>query len=65
MTRVAAPAIASGELVPIIARAATGRMLTEGDIVRLFQARGDEFAAVCASSDALRRDISGDLSKNR
>jgi FO synthase len=29
--------------------------------VRLFQARGDEFSAVCASSDALRRDISGDV----
>jgi FO synthase len=59
--RVAAPAIACGELGSIIARAAAGRTLTEGDIVRLFQARGDEFSAVCASSDALRRDTSGDV----
>jgi FO synthase len=59
--RVAAPATASSELGPIIARAATGRMLTERDIVRLFQARGDEFAAVCTASDALRRDTSGDV----
>ncbi|MEA2967952.1 MAG: synthase [Alphaproteobacteria bacterium] len=59
--RVAAPAITSGELGSIIARAAVGCTLSEGDIVRLFQARGDEFSAVCASSDALRRDISGDV----
>jgi FO synthase len=58
---VAAPAVASGELGSIIARASTGRTLTEADIVRLFRARGDEFAAVCASSDALRRDTSGDI----
>jgi FO synthase len=59
--RVAAPAITSGDLGSIIARAAVGCTLSEGDIVRLFQARGDEFSAVCASSDALRRDISGDV----
>ena len=58
---VAAPAVASGDLGPIIARAATGRTLTDGDIVRLFQARGDEFAAVCAASDALRQEASGDV----
>jgi len=57
----ATPAVASGDLGPIVARAAAGRTLTEGDIVRLFQARGDEFAAVCAASDALRREASGDV----
>ena len=53
--RMAAPAITSGELGPIVARAAAGRTLKESDIVRLFRARGDEFAAVCSASDALRQ----------
>jgi FO synthase len=59
--RIAAPAIARSELAPIIDCAAAGRALSESDLVRLFQARGDEFSAVCASSDALRRDTSGDV----
>ena len=59
--RIVAPAIICSELGPIIARAASGHALTEADIVRLFRARGDEFAAVCASADALRRDTSGDV----
>ncbi|MGZ3306976.1 MAG: 5-amino-6-(D-ribitylamino)uracil--L-tyrosine 4-hydroxyphenyl transferase CofH [Xanthobacteraceae bacterium] len=59
--RMAAPAITSGELGPIVARAAAGRTLKESDIVRLFRARGDEFAAVCAASDALRQETRGDV----
>jgi FO synthase len=48
-------------LAPIIERAAAGRRLEEGEIARLFQARGDQFSAVCAAADALRREISGDV----
>jgi len=59
--RMGAPAITSGELGPIIARAAAGRTLKEADIVRLFRARGDEFAAVCSASDALRQETCGDV----
>jgi FO synthase len=58
--RVASPSTTSPEFARIVDRAAAGRMLTENDIVRLFQARHDEFAAVCASADALRRDTSGE-----
>ncbi|HET7679246.1 MAG TPA: 5-amino-6-(D-ribitylamino)uracil--L-tyrosine 4-hydroxyphenyl transferase CofH [Xanthobacteraceae bacterium] len=58
--RVASPSIASTDLAPILDRAAAGRVLAENDIVRLFQARHDEFAAVCAFADALRRDTIGE-----
>ena len=58
--RSGAPAIVPDSLAKIIDRAGAGRTLTEGEIVRLFQARGDEFAAVCAAADALRRDTCGD-----
>jgi FO synthase len=59
--RIESPAIASGDLLPILDRAVAGRALSENEIVRLFQARGDEFAAVCASADALRRETCGDV----
>jgi FO synthase len=59
--RIESPAIASGDLLPILNRAVAGRALSENEIVRLFQARGDEFAAVCASADALRRGTCGDV----
>ena len=58
---VAKPAVASGDLARSLDRATAGRGLAEGDIVRLFQARDDEFAAVCASADMLRREICGDV----
>jgi FO synthase len=54
------PAVISNELAPIIARAEAGRQLGEQDIVRLFQARGSEFSAVCATADDLRKAVSGD-----
>ena len=57
----AEPAVVSGDLAPILDRAAAGRGLVEGDIVRLFQARDDEFAAVCTAADALRRETCGDV----
>ena len=44
----------------IIERAAVGRRLEEHEIARLFQARGDEYAAVCSAADALRQETSGD-----
>jgi FO synthase len=50
----------ANDLTKIIDGAVAGRTLSEPDIVRLFQARGDEFATVCASADALRRDSCGD-----
>ncbi|NIR32610.1 MAG: 5-amino-6-(D-ribitylamino)uracil--L-tyrosine 4-hydroxyphenyl transferase CofH [Gammaproteobacteria bacterium] len=44
----------------LLARAAAGQTLTEDQIVRLFAARGDEFAAVCAAADRLRAEVNGD-----
>ena len=58
--RVAAPAIAANDLSKAIDRAAAGRTLAESDIVRLFQARDDDFGAVCAAADSLRRETCGD-----
>jgi FO synthase len=48
------------DLQDILDRAAAGETLAEADIVRLFEARGDDFDAVCAAADQLRRDVNGD-----
>jgi FO synthase len=49
-----------GPLEDILDRATAGETVTEADIVRLFEARGDECAAVCESADRLRRAVNGD-----
>lgn len=59
--RLAAPAVVSNDIAPILDRAAAGRDLAETDIARLFQARNDHFVAVCAAADALRRESCGDV----
>ena len=50
----------SASLAPILDRAVRGDDLGEGDIVRLFEARGPDFAAVAQAADALRKDMVGD-----
>ncbi|MPZ55984.1 MAG: 7,8-didemethyl-8-hydroxy-5-deazariboflavin synthase subunit CofH [Rhizobiales bacterium] len=55
------PAIASNELAPIIARAEAGYRLDERDIVRMFQARGNEFSVMCSVADDMRKAMSGDV----
>jgi len=57
--RLASPAVANSDLITILGRATAGRTLLEADIVRLFQARGDDFVTVCAVADALRREACG------
>ena len=57
----AASKTAARTLAPILDRAAAGRPLEACEIVRLFRARGDEFDAVCAAADAVRRDANGDV----
>ena len=59
--RLAAPAVVSNDIAPILDRAAAGRDLAETDIARLFEARNDQFVAVCAAADALRRESCGDV----
>jgi FO synthase len=49
-----------GEIAAILAEAKCGSRLTEGRIARLFTARGDDYAAVVAAADRLRREHSGD-----
>lgn len=44
----------------ILDKAADGRRLSEAEIVRLFRARGPEFAAATAAADDLRRRVNGD-----
>ncbi len=51
---------ADEELDRVLARASEGEGLTDAEIVRLFQARGDEFAAVCAAANRLRSRVNGD-----
>jgi FO synthase len=59
--RLASPAIASSRIGTIVDRAAAGRELAEHEIVTLFQTRGDDFEAVCASADSLRSEVNGEL----
>jgi FO synthase len=44
----------------ILDKASAGETLSEAEIVRLFRARGREFAEVCAAADRLRRAVNGD-----
>jgi len=51
----------SRQIASILSRVGNGVALEERDLVRLFRARGDEYTAVCAAADALRREASGDV----
>lgn len=53
------PCRVSADLRAIVARANEGEHLAEHDIVRLFQARGDDFAFVAQAADALRERVNG------
>lgn len=48
------------DIAAILAKVEAGEKLGEADIVRLMQARGDDFTHVCAAADQLRRKVSGD-----
>ncbi|MBO0711183.1 MAG: 5-amino-6-(D-ribitylamino)uracil--L-tyrosine 4-hydroxyphenyl transferase CofH [Acetobacteraceae bacterium] len=50
----------SSEVRSVLAKVERSELHTESDIVRLFQARGEEFTAICRAADELRRDVSGD-----
>jgi len=50
-----------GPVDAIVARAVAGDTLSVAEIARLFRARGDEVAALCAAADALRRATVGDV----
>jgi FO synthase len=52
---------ATPEIDTLLAKATAGEWLTEAEIVRLFAARDDEFAAVCRAADELRKRVNGDV----
>ena len=65
---VAAPAIArrastalARVLARVLDRVREGAPLDEGQVVRLFEARGGEARAVCEAADGLRRERNGDV----
>ncbi|PTB21784.1 7,8-didemethyl-8-hydroxy-5-deazariboflavin synthase [Trinickia symbiotica] len=53
-------ALVSPDLDEIVRRAASGGTLGEHDVIRLFQARGEDFSHVCHAADQLRRAHCGD-----
>lgn len=50
----------SNDIQAILQKAQQQQLLDEADIVRLFQARGADFQAVCQFADALRQQAVGD-----
>ena len=57
--RAPAPAVVAPDIERLLARAETGTSLSENELVRLFEARGGAFDAVCAAADGLRARVSG------
>ncbi|MDB6061074.1 MAG: 2-phospho-L-lactate guanylyltransferase [Verrucomicrobiaceae bacterium] len=53
------PQTISADIQTIVQRARAGEKLPEEQVVRLFQARGDDFAYVAQAADALRREVNG------
>ncbi|WP_220208226.1 5-amino-6-(D-ribitylamino)uracil--L-tyrosine 4-hydroxyphenyl transferase CofH [Reticulibacter mediterranei] len=49
------------DISSLIAKATAGEDLTEQEIVRLFQARGDDFTAICQAANDLRKRVNGDV----
>ena len=56
----AVPSITSSALSGILTSAQRGARLDEASIVSLFEARGEDVAAVCRAADELRADANGD-----
>ena len=57
--RTPAPAVVAPDIERLLARAEAGTTLNENELVRLFEARGGTFDAVCAAADGLRARVSG------
>lgn len=61
LVRKARSARPRADLARVLARAQRGVALNEAEITGLFRARDEEFAAVCAAADDLRREANGDV----
>jgi FO synthase len=57
----ARPPFTAGSLSAVLDRAISGELLDEPDIVRLFNARGEAFDAVCRAADQLRQRVNGEV----
>ncbi|HEY4388830.1 MAG TPA: 5-amino-6-(D-ribitylamino)uracil--L-tyrosine 4-hydroxyphenyl transferase CofH [Ktedonobacteraceae bacterium] len=57
----ATPKKISSVIQQLIEKASAGEDLTESEVVHLFQARGDDFTAICQAADALRKRARGDV----
>ena len=57
--RAPAPAVVAPDIERLLAHAEAGSTLSEDELVRLFEARGGAFNAVCAAADGLRARVSG------
>ncbi|HWK66729.1 MAG TPA: 5-amino-6-(D-ribitylamino)uracil--L-tyrosine 4-hydroxyphenyl transferase CofH [Rhizobiaceae bacterium] len=55
------PERASDRVRAVVDKVEEGGRLNEDDIVALFRARGNDFAAVCRAADNLRRRVNGDV----
>ena len=55
------PTTVSSDISSILSRAEDEENLTEAEIVRLIQARGDDFSAVVQAADQLRQKHNGDV----
>jgi len=56
-----AQSLVSDNLRRVLDRAQNGARLEEVEIVTLFRARGDDYFAVCAAANDLRRSVNGDV----
>jgi FO synthase len=50
----------AGDIATVIDKARQGKRLTDSEIVQLFCARGDDYAAVISAADELREQVNGD-----
>jgi FO synthase len=55
-----APQRISRDLTGILAKASDGERLDEAEVVRLYQARGEDFSAVVAAANSVRQRVNGD-----
>ncbi|EFH80797.1 5-amino-6-(D-ribitylamino)uracil--L-tyrosine 4-hydroxyphenyl transferase CofH [Ktedonobacter racemifer] len=51
----------SSDVQALLEKALVAESLAEREIVRLFRARGDDFAAVCRAANTLRQRLNGDV----
>jgi FO synthase len=61
ISQITNPAGSLSTIKTIIAKALAAEALTEAEVTRLFQARGDEFSAVCVAANELRQRVNGDV----